>query len=269
MPGCRDPSRRRDLLVGLAVVLPIALVGAIVYWAASAARGVALHVVGLWAALGLRGTVAAVGLLAGVAVAVPLVLVGVGVAVRHRFGHRVVAAVDRTLGDLPAIGPIYSGLRRSRDAIAGEGEAFTEVVRVEIADGVHALAFLVDRPGSTSAAAGGSDTVRTEDAAGEPPTVGDALEDGSATDDLVTVFLPFAPNPAVGGHLLGVREDRVEPTDVSVAEGLGILVGLGPHTATTGADHPLGSFYTLGGSGDREDATGENGDAPADGAAAN
>lgn len=239
MSALRDGRWRRDLLVGVAVVLPVALVGAIVYTTASTVFGLAARIVALGESLGLRGTVAAVALLGAAAIAVPLALVGVGVAVRHRFGHRIVATVDSAFESLPAVGPIYGGLRRSRDAIGG-GEAFREVVRVELADGVHAMAFLVDRPDGTAPAANGAgdaDSTRPDRSAAE------ALEaDG---DDLVTVYLPFAPNPAVGGHLLGVREGRLEPTDLSVPEAIGILVGFGPHKDGPRTDHPQGSFYHL------------------------
>lgn len=267
MNGLRDTHRRRDLLVGLAVVLPIALVGVIVYWTATAATEVVLRIVVLGETFGLRGAVAAVGLVVGLAIAVPLLLIGIGVGVRHRFGQRVVTAIDRGLGDVPAIGPVYSGLRRSREAIAGE--AFSEVVRVEVAEGVHAMAFLVDRP-ETHPPSGGKDA---PDAGGGAGTDGhrmaDVLDAGAETDDLVTVFLPFAPNPAVGGHLLGVRADRIETSDVSVAEGLGILVGFGPQTATPETDHPLGSFYTPDGSGDESDPASQRDRQNADGPPAN
>lgn len=251
--------RRRDLLRGLAVVLPIVLVALIGYWAASAAVGVAGSIVRVGASLGLEGPLAAGGLLLTVAIVVPLLLVGVGVGVRHRYGHRVVSAVDRTLATLPAVGPIYSGLRRSRDAVAGGGEAFSEVVRVELAEGVHAMAFLVDRPEAIDSGvdgASGTADARTGD------RVADALS-GPAGDDLVTVFLPFAPNPAVGGHLLGVHEDRLRDTGLSVPEGIGMLVGFGSQSGGPESDPPLGTFYAQFGAESR-DGDGSGGEESAD-----
>lgn len=243
MPAQRGSRRRRDALLGLAVVLPIALVGLLVYVAASAAAGVALRIVAVGESLGLHGTLAAVGLLVAVAVAIPLLLLGVGVAVRHGVGHRAVSVVDGAIVGLPAVGPIYRGLRRSRDAIAGEGEAFREVVRVELAGGVHALGFLVARPAAADAGESEDEPAPDSTPDAEDGRVARVLATDGDAEDLVTVFLPFAPNPTVGGHLLGVSEDRVRPTGLSVAEGLGILVGLGPQREDTETDLPLATFY--------------------------
>lgn len=256
---------RSNLVLGLAVVLPVALIALVVLWIGTLLSGVLGAVVDAGASLGLTGTLAAGGLVVGATLGTLLVLIAVGAGVRHRLGQRAVALVDRAVESLPAVGPIYRGLRRSRDVVAAEDSALGEVVRVELVDGVHALGFVVDRDGGDP----------TDDRAGEeggpPAAAGDASDrdavagvlagsDGADADELVTVFLPFAPNPAVGGHLFGVRTSRLEHTDLSVGEGLGILVGFGPQDVEPSRDEPLGSFYPA--SGTAEPAGTESEEAP-------
>jgi uncharacterized membrane protein len=44
---------------------------------------------------------------------------------------------------------------------------------------------------------------------------------------MVTVFLPMAPNPVTGGHVLHVSEDRIHDIDISVEEGIHIILTSG------------------------------------------
>ncbi len=129
-------------------------------------------------------------------------LVATGLVLQYRYGELAGAAVDAVVERVPVLGPIYHSLEQSRQVLTEEG--FSEVVSLELADGVDVLAFVVGR-GSGA--------------------------DWTAGDRRVTVFVPLAPNPTVGGHLLAVRSERVSTTGLGVRGALTVL-------ATVGASRP-------------------------------
>lgn len=251
--AARRASRRRDLLVGLAVVLPLGLLALLVYDATSTIAALGAGVVGALQRAGLRDPLLLGAALAGLVLALPIALVGVGTFVRHRYGQRAIGAVDRAIEAVPGLGPVYTGLRRSREVLAApDGEAFAGVVRLQLADGVHALAFRVDR--SAHETVGGEELDADDekpDGDGGDESAKERDDDASADshvgalgqDGLATVFLPFAPNPIVGGHLVTVTTDRIEPANLTVPQALGVLVGLGSADDAPEPEVPISSFY--------------------------
>jgi uncharacterized membrane protein len=215
-----DPGHnrlRKDLLSGVAFFLPFVLLAVVCYGIARTLYGTALWLAGTLAAVGVRGTLASVLAVSGALVAVPVVLVGTGALLRHRYGDAVVGAVDRVIERIPGVGPIYVELRRSRQLVAGDGaSAFREVVAVEFSDGIDMLGFVVGREG-------GADWTST-------------------AENRVTVYVPLSPNPTVGGHLLAVREARVRETELSVRAALAILVTVGTSDPDV-SDPPLAGLY--------------------------
>lgn len=249
MPRRFDPRTerwRRDVLVGVAVLLPLALLALLVWEVASALVRAGRWIAGALARVGIVEPPLVAAVLLVAALAVPTALVAVGLVVRHRYGRRVVRLVDRVVESVPGLGPVYQGLRRSREVLAApEGDAFAGVVRVRLDDGVRALAFRVDRRAEevVGQAAGAADDAAAP--ASEPEAEDGVASHVDALDapDLATVFVPFAPNPVVGGHLLTVELDRIEETDLTVPEALGVLVGLGSHDDPPEPGVPLESFY--------------------------
>jgi len=218
MVSDRARSRlQRDLLSGLAFFLPLVLLALVVWGVTGVVYRTALRIDGAVELLGIEGalatTLAVIALLAGL----PLVLVGTGALLRHRYGDALVGAIDSAIERIPGLGPIYVELRRSRQLVAGEGAAaFREVVAVEFSDGVDMLGFVVGRNR-------GADWTLT-------------------AEDRVTVYVPMAPNPTVGGHLLAVRSDRVRETDLTVRQALAILVTVGTSDPDA-AEPPLAGLY--------------------------
>jgi uncharacterized membrane protein len=215
-----DRSRRRlrrDLLSGLAFFLPLVLLALVAWGVIGVGYRMALRVDRTLGLLGIEGALATTLAVTGVLAGLPLLLVATGALLRHRYGDALVGAIDSGIERIPGLGPIYVELRRSRQLVAGDGaSAFREVVAVEFADGVDMLGFVVGRHR-------GADWTQT-------------------AEDRVTVYVPMAPNPTVGGHLLAVREERVRETDLTVRQALAILVTVGTSDPEA-AEPPLAGLY--------------------------
>jgi hypothetical protein len=132
------------------------------------------------------------------------------------------------------VGSVYQSFRQMSEVMLdSDAENFREVKLVEFPhEGVYALGFV---------------TAET------PPAVADAVGHGQ----MYTMFLPMAPNPVMGGHLLHVPASRVYEVDMTVEEGVqavvtsGVAVGAGtdrgglaPETlASLGADARAGQRF--------------------------
>ncbi|UPV74808.1 DUF502 domain-containing protein [Halorussus limi] len=131
-------------------------------------------------------------------------IVGVGSLAHVRYGERLVVAVDSALAEIPGVGTVYKSFRRVGDAMLGsEAENFEDVKVVEYPrEGSYILGF---------------------ETADSPEAIGDAVGE----EDLVAMFLPFAPNPVMGGYLAHIPEDRVYDVDMTVEEGIRTIITSG------------------------------------------
>ncbi|PSP20137.1 hypothetical protein BRC62_00660 [Halobacteriales archaeon QH_10_67_13] len=204
---------RRSLLTGLAFFLPLALLAVVAYGLGLVLLRVLSTFDAVLAALGVEGPAATVLAVGSLALGVPAALVATGLVVQNRYGALAGKAVDAVLERIPVIGPIYNSLERSRRVLTDEG--FSDVVSLALADGVDVLAFVV-----------GQDS-------------GADWTDGS---ERVTVFVPLAPNPTVGGHLLAVRPERITETGLSLRAALTVLVTVGASDAGD-AEPPVAGLY--------------------------
>lgn len=195
---------KQILLSGVVLTVPFFITLLVLLWAIGWVRGALGPFAGLLNALGLTPglsvlltEVTAFGLVLGV-------ILIVGFTAQHgpdtNVGHR----FDILMKDLPGIGSIYSSIEEMSGLIvASDAESFQEVKLVEFPrEASYALAFLT------------ADT--TTD-----------LEDAVDSADLVTVFVPMAPNPVMGGHLLSLPRDRVYDVDLSVQEGMEAIMTTG------------------------------------------
>ncbi|QHS16290.1 DUF502 domain-containing protein [haloarchaeon 3A1-DGR] len=136
-----------------------------------------------------------------------LIILGVGVAVNaSRYGALAVDYFDHLVERVPGIGAVYESFRRMSDVmLESDGENFQEVVLVEFpTDDTYTLAFV---------------TSRTPAAIAEPA--------GNEREGMRTLFMPMAPNPVMGGHVLFVPESRIVDVDLTVEEGIQALVTSG------------------------------------------
>lgn len=139
-----------------------------------------------------------------------LSIVGVGLAVtalglvfRRGIGHRAVVEFDHVMESIPFVRTLYSSAREASNALVSHQDRFDRVAFVEWpGEGLHTVGFV---------------TAET------PAKAAGAFDDGERRFD---VFVPMAPNP-MGGFLAVVPESRLVPTDLSVGEGLQLVLTTG------------------------------------------
>jgi uncharacterized membrane protein len=132
-------------------------------------------------------------------------VVGVGFVVeRSRYGERAVDYFDSAATRVPGFGSIYESFRQMSDVVlSSDTESFREVKLVEFPhEGSYTLGFV---------------TTETPESLAEP----------TPHDEMVTMFLPMAPNPVMGGHLVHLPVDRVMDVDLTVEEGIQTIVTSG------------------------------------------
>ena len=216
------PSRgrlRRALLTGVAVIVPsvitLAVLGVVFNAIYNYLDAFSTAIVPL-----LPPTTLPVDREIAIEIATPVVFVGsillLGVAVEStRHGERAVDYADYAIEQIPGVGSVYQGFRQMSDAmLESDSGNFQEVVLVEFpTEDVYTLAFV---------------TSETPDAVSGPTESG----------EMRTLFMPMAPNPVMGGHVLFVPERRIVDVDLTVEEGIRALVtsGVALERAATEAD---------------------------------
>jgi uncharacterized membrane protein len=183
-----------------------------------------------------------------------LVIVGIGLLTRVRYGERLIDFFDALVGTIPGVGSLYGSFRRMGDAMLESSvDNFQEVVLVEFPyEDVYVMGF------------------RTSEAAGP-------VAAAAARSDMTTLFLPLAPNPVMGGFLAHIPEDRVMHVDMSVDEAVQTIItsGIATESPDDGDFRELDDEEVSGvreitsppadGDGDAEDVAGTPGDAAGDG----
>ncbi|MFB6220992.1 MAG: DUF502 domain-containing protein [Halolamina sp.] len=204
---------REAFVTGLAVVVPL-LVTAIVL-------AIALQYVHTYLSLFAEAVMAAgdqvhiplygdmpIGQLA-VEVLTPLILlwfiliVGLFTNATH-LGERAVDYFDYFISQIPAIGGVYESFRQMSDVVLeSDTQNFRDVKLVEFPhEGAYTLGFVTtETPAPLSGPAGHA--------------------------EMLTLFLPLAPNPVMGGHLVHMPAEKVMDVDMTVEEGIRAIVTSG------------------------------------------
>lgn len=151
-------------------------------------------------------------------------IVFLGVFASFRSGKRTVEYVDAGIARIPGVGAVYRSLRRMGDVVLESGlENFRSVKLVEFPhDGLYSLAF-------------------------ETNQSPDSVKEITGEEDMVTLFLPLAPNPVMGGFLINVSRDRVHDIDMTVEEAGRALVtsGLAAGDAKETEEPSLNPFHRV------------------------
>ena len=213
-PVPRIRNRLRDaLLEGIALTVPLFVTLLVFGFVANFVAGVVQPVVGpVRTFFGLGGETPDV-LIQAVTVLVLfglVLLVGLVSQVHH--GSGIEDVFDATMARIPALGSVYTSFSRMSDVLLdGNEHSFREVYLVEYpTEGSYTLAFL---------------TTET------PEFVAEA----TGHDEMMTLFMPMAPNPVMGGFVVHVAADRVYDVDMTVEEGLQSIVTSGVATTETAA----------------------------------
>ena len=148
--------------------------------------------------------IAGLGLLVGLMVAIGFV------AQNAPTGGRLARGFHEAMEAVPGVGSVYTGFRQMSEVVVeSDADSFQDVKLVEYpSEGSYTLAFVT------------ADT---------PDTVERAVGRGG----MVTLFMPMAPNPVMGGFVIHVDRERVHDIDISVEEGIQSIVTSG---VTAGGD---------------------------------
>lgn len=195
---------RQTMLSGLALTVPFFVTILILVWMVNVVSNVLNPVVTFLGGLGPLGGVGTVVVqLIALGLIVGVVLV-VGVAAQHGPSSSLARRVEAVMEDIPGVGSIYTSVdRMSEVLLEGDTESFREVKLVEFPrEGNFVLAFLT---------------------ANSPPEI----EAAAGHDDMLTVFVPMAPNPVMGGHLVNLPRDRIHHVDLTVEEGMQAIMTTG------------------------------------------
>ncbi|MDS0294660.1 DUF502 domain-containing protein [Halogeometricum luteum] len=134
-----------------------------------------------------------------------------------RYGERAVGHFDYVMTQIPGVGSVYDSFRRMSDVMLdSDAQNFREVKLVEFPhEGAYTLGFVTtDTP--------------------------DVLSTPVGHPDMKTLFLPLAPNPVMGGHLVHLPADRVIDVDMTVEEGIRTVVTSGVAVSDSGAGSDAG-----------------------------
>ncbi|WP_415379174.1 DUF502 domain-containing protein [Halosimplex sp. TS25] len=199
---------RRDLrqtfLSGLALTVPFFITVLVLLWVLGTVSSALTPLADAIVALGPGREMSTwvVELLA--AAVVFAVIFAVGFAAQHGPETEIASRFDVLMEDLPGVGSIYTSVERMSDVMVdGDTESFREVKIVEFPrEDCFALAFLT------------ADTPHQ-------------IERAADSADMQTVFVPMAPNPVMGGHLINLPEERIFDVDLSVEEGMQAIMTTG------------------------------------------
>ena len=113
-------------------------------------------------------------------------------------------SVTQVVSRIPGVGSLYRSVDEMSELLLNsDTESFREVKLVEFPDrDSYAVAFVTaDTP--------------------------EVIESATENDAMTTLYLPMAPNPVMGGHVIHVPEDRVFDVDMTVEEGVQSIVTSG------------------------------------------
>ncbi len=134
-----------------------------------------------------------------------LIILFIGlISIEWKSFDRVESAFDDLMTSIPGVGPIYSSFNEMSELLLdSQSQSFKDVKFVEYpTDESYALAFVTaDTP--------------------------EYIEDAAGHEDMVTLFMPMAPNPVMGGFVISVNRDRVVDVDMSVQQGIQAIVTSG------------------------------------------
>lgn len=135
------------------------------------------------------------------------VIIVVGSVGRNHYGEQVISFVDLAISSIPGLGTVYKSFRRMGDVMLDqEAENFQEIKLVQLlGDDVYVIGF---------------------ETAQSPTTV----EETTGHDEMVTMFVPLAPNPVTGGFLTHVPREQVYDVDMTIEEGVRSILTSGVAT---------------------------------------
>lgn len=200
-PSLRD-RLRQSLITGTAITIPFILTVIVLGFVLSFVAQTLNPVV--WLAAYADIEVAAPIVQATTLLTLLALIVAVGIVAEHTDGTRIAGGFHAAMESIPGVSSIYNSFRRMSDIlIESDVESFQDVKLVEFPrDGSYTLAYLTGRPPAELVAAVGH-------------------------EEMLALFVPFAPNPVMGGFLIYVPESRVIDVEMTVEESVQAIITSG------------------------------------------
>ncbi len=131
-----------------------------------------------------------------------MVVIVTGLLAANLFGRKLVRLWEGLLSHVPLVRSVYSGAKQLAETMFSDsGESFRKVLLVEFPRrGLWTLAFLT-----------GTDQGEVQNKTGH---------------DVINVYIPTTPNPT-GGYFVMVPKEDVQELDMSVDDGLKMLMSMG------------------------------------------
>jgi uncharacterized membrane protein len=196
-------SLRRWLIAGSALAIPTVVTLFVVTFALNFLGNVLTPVVGAVNVVFANTPPAWLIELASVLSLVGIVLL-IGFVAESTSGERLASGFHTGMEAIPGVGTVYTSFRRMSDVLVeSDTDSFQEVKLVEFPhEDAYSIAFV------------------TAESIG-------AIERATDEGDMVTLFVPLAPNPVMGGFLSYVPRDRVYDVDMTVEQAVSALVTSG------------------------------------------
>jgi uncharacterized membrane protein len=117
---------------------------------------------------------------------------------------RMSSQFDAFMGSIPGVGSVYTSFNEMSELILdSDTDSFQDVK-------------LVEYPGK--------DSYVVAFKTAETP---DVVAEDTGNDDMITLFMPMAPNPVMGGFVIHVSRERVVDVDLTVEQGIRSIVTSG------------------------------------------
>jgi len=138
------------------------------------------------------------------------------VAERRSGPGRIESVFSATMERIPGVGSIYTSFdEMSEMLLDSDTQSFQEVV-------------LVEHP-----------TAESYTVAFVTASTPDSIERATGNGEMLTLFMPMAPNPVMGGHVVHVPVERVYDVDMTVEEGIRSIVTSGVAIGESGVQTTL------------------------------
>lgn len=214
-------SVRQSMVSGFALTIPllvtVLVVGVVVNTLSGVLDPVVRFLVALSGASPAQTSTAFLKLVAFVVLLCGVFCVGF-VAERRSGPGRIELFLESTVKRLPAVGSLYTSFdKMSEMVLDSDTQSFQEVVLVEYpTPGSYTIAFV---------------TANTPE----------AIRTATGNSEMVTLFMPMAPNPVMGGYVIHVSNERVYDVDMSVEEGIQSIVTSGVAIGEGTVERPVGT----------------------------
>jgi len=196
---------RSAFLTGFAVTIPLIVTLLVVGFAVNVLTNTVNPLVGLVDATFGTDQLPDIVTEAFLLVAALVLILAIGIVAELRPADGSVEdTVNQVIFRIPGVGSLYRSFDEMSELLLNsDTESFQEVKLVEFPDrDSYAVAFVTaDTP--------------------------DTIETATEHDGMTTLYLPMAPNPVMGGHVIHVPNDRVFDVDMTVEQGVQSIVTSG------------------------------------------